>query len=391
MRSVSIFGATGSVGQNTVSIIQKNLNNFSVHAVSGAKNIEVLAKTAIVLNARLAVTSEESLLDELNERLKGSGITARAGREALLDAASDPVDWAISAVVGFAGLELSLAIAKNGQTLALANKESLVCGGALLRETCQKSGAKLLPVDSEHSAIFQALNGESIEHVERVILTASGGPFLHSTLKEMADVTPQQAAKHPNWSMGLRISIDSASMFNKAMEVIETKELFGITEDKIEVVIHPQSIVHSMVGFNDGSIIAQMGPPDMRGAIGYALHWPNRADASVLRLDFTKLSQLDFLPADSDRFPAISIAHDVMKLGGIAGAVFNAAKEQCLDLFLDGKIGFLDMAQLVDQTVQSITTNGNCDADTMDKISKADRWARDTVLELTRMGKLTNV
>lgn len=391
MRSVSIFGATGSVGQNTVSIIKNNKSDFDVHAVTGAKNVKTLAKTAIELNAKLAVTSEVSLLDELSERLQGTGIAVRAGREALLDAASDPVDWAISAVVGFAGLEISLAIAKNGQTLALANKESLVCGGALLRGTCQQSGTKLLPVDSEHSAIFQVLCGERIDHVERVILTASGGPFLHSTLKEMADVTPEQAAKHPNWSMGLRISIDSASMFNKAMEIIETKELFEIDESKIEVVVHPQSIVHSMVGFNDGSIIAQMGPPDMRGAIGYALHWPKRADAQVERLNFTKLSQLDFMPADSDRFPAITIAHDVMKLGGVAGTVFNAAKEQCLDLFLDGRIGFLEMAQLVDHTVQSIDKFGNSDADTMDKISKADTWARDTVLELARMGKLSNV
>jgi 1-deoxy-D-xylulose-5-phosphate reductoisomerase len=206
-------------------------------------------------------------------------------------------------------------------------------------------------------------------------------------MAEMADATPKQAAAHPNWSMGLRISIDSASMFNKAMEVIETKELFGIPEDKIEVVIHPQSIVHSMVGFNDGSLIAQMGPPDMCGAIGYALYWPTRADVGVERLDFTKLSKLDFLPIDADRFPAIGIAHDVMRQGGLAGAVFNAAKEQSLDLFLDEKIGFLDMAQLVAKTVQSINAFGNCEADTMDKIAKADTWARNLVLDIAETSK----
>lgn len=384
MRSVSIFGATGSVGQNTVSIIQQNANAFDVHAVTGAKNIDELARIAIALDANLAVTSELGQLDGLKRRLKHTGIAVAAGRDALISAAADPVDWAISAVVGFAGMELSLAIAANGKTLALANKESLVCGGALLQETCRRSGAKLLPVDSEHSAIFQALNGESLKHVERIILTASGGPFLHSTRAEMAAVTPKEAANHPNWSMGLRISIDSASMFNKAMEVIETKELFGISSDRIEVVIHPQSIVHSMIGFNDGSIMAHMGTPDMRFAIGYALYWPDRMDAGVKRLDFTKLLELDFKQADADRFPAISIAHDVMQQGGLAGAVFNAAKEQALDLFLDQRIGFLDMADLVRNTVQSIVSFGNSDADSMDKISKADKWSREFVFNLSK-------
>jgi 1-deoxy-D-xylulose-5-phosphate reductoisomerase len=385
MRSISIFGATGSVGQNTVSIIKNNPHMFDVHAVTGAKNIDKLAEIAISLKANLAVTSEPSLLDDLGERLRGTGVSVAAGRDALLSAACEPVDWAMSAVVGYPGLALSLAIAQNGGTLALANKESLVCGGALLNETCRRSGTQLLPVDSEHSAIFQALNGEKISHVERIILTSSGGPFLHMPLDEMKHVTPKQAAAHPRWSMGLRISIDSASMFNKAMEVIETKELFDVEEDKIEVVVHPQSIVHSMVGFNDGSIISHMGPADMRFAIGYALYYPDRLDAGIERLDFAKLSRLDFLPADAKRFPAISIAHDVMRLGGLAGTVFNAAKEQCLDLFLDQRIGFLEMSNLVNKTVQSIDILGNSDADTMDKISKADTWARQYVLNLVEM------
>ncbi len=385
MRSISIFGATGSIGQNTVSIIKPNPHNFDVHTVTGAKNIEKLAEIAISLDAKLAVTSEVSLLDDLKERLRGTNIAVAAGRDALLSAAREPVDWAISAIVGYPGLELSLAIAENGYTLALANKESLVCGGALLNETCRRSGAKLLPVDSEHSAIFQALNGENISNVERIILTSSGGPFLQMTLDEMRHVTPQQAAAHPRWSMGQRISIDSASMFNKAMEIIETKELFNIEEHKIEVVVHPQSIVHSMVGFNDGSIISHMGPADIRFAIGFALYYPGRSDAGIERLDFTKISQLDFLPADTNKFPAISIAHDVMRLGGLAGAIFNAAKEQCLDLFLARRIGFLDMAELVNKTVQSIDILGNCEADTMNKISKADSWSRQNVLNLVEM------
>ncbi len=382
MRSISIFGATGSVGQNTVSIILGNAAAFDVHAVTGAKNITELANIAVALNANLAVTSEIDMLAELESRLKGTGIAVTAGRDALLSAAADPVDWAISAVVGYAGLELSLAIAKNGNTLALANKESLVCGGALLNETCKRAGTILLPVDSEHSALFQALNGEKLDQVERIILTASGGPFLDMSRTEMATVTPEEAANHPNWSMGLRISIDSASMFNKAMEIIETKELFEVSSDKIEVVIHPQSIVHSMIGFNDGSIMAHMGTADMRFAIGYALYWPDRRNAGVERLDFTKLLQLNFQQADADRFPAITIAHDVMQQGGLAGAVFNAAKEQCLDLFLDHQIGFLDMADLVNKTVQSLDCFGNCDADSIDKISKADTWSREFVLKL---------
>ncbi len=384
MRSISIFGATGSVGQNTVSIIQSNMAAFNVHAVTGATNIKELSAIAIKLKAKLAVTSDKTHLAELETRLKGTGIATAAGRDALISAAADPVDWAICAVVGYAGLELSLTIAQNGNTLALANKESLVCGGALLRKTCKQSGTILLPVDSEHSAIFQALNGEKLNQVERIILTASGGPFLHATPAEMANVTPQEAAAHPNWSMGLRISIDSASMFNKAMEIIETKELFNISSDKIEVVIHPQSIVHSMVGFNDGSIMAHMGTADMRFAIGYALYWPERTDVGVKPLDFSKLLQLDFKKADTHRFPAIAIAHEVMQQGGLAGAVFNAAKEQCLDLFIDQRIGFLDMADLVHETVRSIDCLSNCDADSMDKIAKADTWAREFVLKLSK-------
>ena len=382
MRRVSIFGATGSIGQNTVKIIKNDIENFDVIAVSGGHNIEKLAEIARSLNAKVAVTSEVSLFDRLSELLKNTTVSVKAGREALIEASSEPADWAMSAVVGFAGLEMSLAMAQHSKTLALANKESLVCGGSLLKETCKKFGCKLLPVDSEHSAIFQSLVGEDIRNVERILLTASGGPFLDMPLKDMAQVTPEQAAAHPNWSMGKRISIDSASMFNKAMEIIETKEIFDLSGDKIEVVVHPQSIIHSMVGFNDGSIMAQMGEPDMRGAIGYALYWPERKNAGVQRIDFSKLSRLDFQLADIDRFPALQVAYDVMKMGGLAGAVFNAAKEQTLDLFIEAKIGFLDMAELVTKTVYSSREISSISTDSMDKIAKADTWARNYVNEL---------
>lgn len=381
MRRISIFGVTGSVGQITADIISQNLDGFDVIALSGGKNIKCLAEMAKRLKANIAVTSEVDLLNVLQDHLKGTNIQAMAGREALLEAASCPVDWAMSAVVGFAGVKISLALAQNSQILALANKESMVCAGELLQEICQRYATTLLPVDSEHSAIFQLLQGEKRSEIERVILTASGGPFLHATHDEMARATPEEAMQHPRWSMGQRISIDSASMFNKAMELIETKELFGFEVEQLEIIVHPQSIIHSMIGFQDGALLAHMGPPDMRGAVGYALHWPNRRDVGLKRLDFSKLSRLDFIKADQARFPALRIAQDVISLGGLAGTVFNAAKEQALDLFLEQKIGFLEMAGCVDRAVQSFAVLDNKAADTMDKITKADTWARNHVLE----------
>lgn len=383
MRRVSIFGATGSVGQNTVKIIQANSNQFDINVVTGGKNIEKLAEIAIALNAKHAISSDPDLLEPLKTLLKNTNIHVSVGRQALLQAAADPVDWAMSAVVGFAGVEISLELAKTGCVLALANKESLVCAGVLLQQICRQHNTTLLPVDSEHSAIYQAMSGENTNNIERIILTASGGPFLNTPVDEMRHMTPEQAAAHPNWSMGLRISIDSASMFNKAMELIETKELFDIKSSMLEVIVHPQSIVHSMVGFIDGSIIAQMGPPDMCGAIGYALYWPNRENAGVKRLDFSKLSQLDFHAPDVSRFPALKIAYDVMKMGGISGAVFNGAKEQALDLFLDGSIGFMNMSELVAKTVQSIESFGNKPADDLDAIIQADTWARNQVINFS--------
>lgn len=376
MRRISVFGVTGSIGQNTADILTRHASEFDVIAVTGGENIDLLITTAKNLKAQIAVTANATHLDALTQGLQGTGITARAGRDALIEAAQIPVDWAMSAIVGFAGLEISLAIAQNSKTLALANKESLVCGGQLLNETCAQSGCRLLPVDSEHSAIFQALGNEPIAQVSRVLLTASGGPFLNTPLAELQNVTAAQAANHPKWSMGLRISIDSASMFNKAMEIIETKELFQIGGDRIEVLVHPQSIVHSMVEFVDGSTLAQLSPPDMRGAIGYALHYPERRDAGADKLDIQSLANLSFTPPDRAKFPAIDLAYNVLARGGLAGAVFNAAKEQALDLFLDGSIGFLDMAQCVDATLKAMDILGDQDADCMDKIAKADTWSR---------------
>ncbi len=355
-RRISIFGATGSVGQNTVSLLaeQGGAEAYEVVALTGARNVALLAEQARKLRARVAVTVDPALLEELRAALEGSGVAAAAGQEALLAAAAEPVDWAMSAIVGAAGLAPGLGLARHGGVLALANKESMVCAGDLLRRTCAAHGTRMIPVDSEHSAIFQALRGEAVDEVERLILTASGGPFRDWSLRRMASVTPAQARAHPNWSMGLRISIDSATMFNKALEVIEARALFDINPERIEVLVHPQSIVHSMVGFRDGSIIAQLGPSDMRGAIGHALNWPERRALPVARLDFTALARLDFAAADPVRFPALRLAGQVMAMGGLAGAVFNAAKEAALDAFLAGAIGFLDMAVLVEHVLERL-------------------------------------
>jgi 1-deoxy-D-xylulose-5-phosphate reductoisomerase len=355
-RRVSIFGATGSVGQQTVSLLAETggRDAYDVVSLTGSTNIGLLAEQAKRLGARAAVTADAARLAELEAALEGSGIAAAAGAEALLAAASEPVDWAMSAIVGAAGLAPGLRLAEGGAVLALANKESLVCAGDLLKRTCAAHGTRLIPVDSEHSAIFQALRGERPDEVERIILTASGGPFRDWPMERMAAATPAQARAHPNWDMGERISIDSATMFNKALEVIEAHALFDVNPERIEVLVHPQSIVHSMVGFRDGSVIAQLGPSDMRGAIGYALNWPERRSLPVERLDFAAIGRLDFTPADPERFPALRLAREVLTLGGLAGAVFNAAKEAALDAFLAGAIGFLDMAVLVEHVLEKL-------------------------------------
>nr|WP_325250426.1 1-deoxy-D-xylulose-5-phosphate reductoisomerase [Amylibacter sp.] len=384
MRRVSVFGATGSVGQNTIDLIARRPDDFDVVAISGGANVALLAAQAKLLRADLAVIARDDLLSDLQDALAGTGIKAAAGRVALLDAAAIPVDWAMSAVVGFAGLEISLAIAKNTRTLALANKESLVCGGALLQKVCADHQTRLLPVDSEHSAIFQCIAGAD-KLVERVILTASGGPFLKSSLAAMEQATPEQAVAHPNWDMGQRISIDSASMFNKAMEVLETHALFDVKPDQIEVIIHPQSIVHSMVGFTDGAIMAHLGPADMRGPIGFALNWPERADLPVERLDFGALGALSFQHPDPAQFPALGLAEQTMQMGGLAGAAFNAAKEAALDLFLARQIGFLDMARVVQAVLAQTDAAGN-DILCVEAVIAADAIARVKAGEAAQKG-----
>ncbi|CUJ96082.1 1-deoxy-D-xylulose 5-phosphate reductoisomerase [Ruegeria denitrificans] len=387
MRRVSIFGATGSVGQNTIDLIDRNPAAYEVVALTGGSNIEKLADDARRLKADLAVTAYENRLEDLRTALSGSGVEAAAGQAALTEAAARPVDWVMSAIVGAAGLPPGLEALKQGATLALANKETLVCAGPLVLETARKYNARLLPVDSEHSAVFQALVGEDIRSVERIIITASGGAFRDWPLSELAGATVEQASSHPNWNMGQRITIDSASMFNKALEVIETREFFGVSPDQIEVVIHPESIVHSLVGFNDGAVMAHMGAPDMRHAIGYALHWPDRQDLPVDRLNLTKLGQLRFQDPDEARFPALRLARNVMQRGGLSGAVFNAAKERALDLFIAHRISFPEMAWIVESVLDRFeSSDGLLDASlTLDNVLQTDhlarKWAEEAVMQ----------
>ena len=385
-RRVSIFGATGSIGQNTIDLIARKSDSYEVVALTGASNITQLAEDAIRLNAKIAVTAHDHLLTELRTALAGSNVEAAAGKAALAEAASRPVEWVMSAIIGSAGLLPGLKALEQGATLALANKESLVCAGGLILQTAENNNARILPVDSEHSAIFQGLVGEDMFAVERIIITASGGAFRDWPIEDLANATLAQASAHPNWDMGQRITIDSASMFNKAMEVIETHEYFDVRSDQIEVLVHPESMIHALVGFNDGALLAHVGPPDMRHAIGYALHWPERQTLPVERLDLAKIGSFTFRAPDEVRWPALRLAREVMARGGLAGAVFNAAKETALDGFISGALKFIEMSEIVDQTLFDMDSKGGHIDDTMtlDNVLYVDHLARRTAQHLIK-------
>jgi len=378
MRRVSIFGATGSIGQNTIDLIRRDKESYDIIALTGGVNVDLLARDALDLGAQLAVTAYEEHLPALRAALAGSKVEAAAGAAAIIAAAERPADWTMSAIVGAAGLAPGLTALQHGTTLALANKESLVTAGPLLMAEARKYGARILPVDSEHSAVFQALVGEDIAEVERVIITASGGAFRDWPLEKLRQATLAEASNHPNWDMGQRITIDSASMFNKALELIETKEYFGISPGKIEVIVHPESLIHALVGFQDGGIMAHLGPPDMRHAIGYALHWPKRQKLPVERLDLAQIGSLNFRAPDELRWPALRLAREVMQTGGLTGAIFNAAKERALDGFIAGEIGFAAMAEVVETVLTKMSAEtGLVSAQfTLDMVLETDRLAR---------------
>lgn len=380
MRRISIFGATGSVGANGVDLLLESggAENWQTVALTGGRNIARLAQMARALRPEIVVTAHDELLDDLRQALAGTGIVTAAGTAALTEAAARQADWVLSAIVGSAGLMPGLTALAQGCTLALANKESLVCAGGLLRRTADDHRATILPVDSEHSALFQALGSENLETVRDVVITASGGAFRDWPLERLAAATVAEASTHPNWAMGQRITIDSASMFNKAMEIIEAHEFFGIDPHRIKVLIHPESIIHAMVNHVDGGSIAHLGAPDMRHAIGYALNWPHRRPLPVAALDLARIGTLSFRAPDEDRWPALRLAREVMSAGGAAGAVFNAAKEQALDDFIAGRIGFTDMAPRVENTLTALSARSGFGHDPADleTVLEWDRAAR---------------
>ncbi len=378
MRRITVFGATGSVGQSALDLVARDAHAYDVVALTGGRNVTQLAADARRLHADLAVTCYPECYNELKDLLGDTDVEVAAGPDAIAQAAARPVDWALSAIVGAAGLVPGLEALSHGTTLALANKESLVTAGPLLLGRAKAHGATVLPVDSEHSAVFQALVGEHMAAVERVIITASGGAFRDWPIEKLATATLAEASSHPNWDMGQRITIDSASMFNKAMELIETKEFFNVSPDMIEVLVHRESLIHAMVGFNDGALMAHVGPPDMRHAIGYALHWPERKSLPVERLDLAKIGSLTFEAPDHARYPALGIAKRVMEEGGLSGAVFNAAKERALDGFIAGDIGFLDMSRVVSATLDKMSSQGGLQNAqiTLDNVLETDRLAR---------------
>ena len=372
-RRLTILGSTGSVGQNTVKLIQNEPDRYKVEVLTANTNVELLARQANETGASLAVVADESKYEALKNSLKNSKTEAAAGFSALLDAASTPVDWVMAAIVGAAGLKPTMSAIRNSAVVALANKECLVCAGEVMLTEIDKSKSKVLPVDSEHNAIFQVFEHEQRNKIEKIILTASGGPFWGMSLQDMKKVTPEEAVNHPNWNMGPKISIDSATMMNKGLELIEAHYLFSIEEAKIDVLIHPESIVHSMVSYSDGSVLAQLGNPDMRIPISYTLGWPNRIKNSTRRLDLSSIGTLRFEKPDDALFPALKLARHALSMGGGAPAIYNAANEVAVEAFLQKQIKFLDIVKVVESTLENSSINEVCSIDDVIAIDEETR------------------
>jgi len=372
-RRIAILGSTGSIGDSTIDLIDRNPGAYKVVALTAHSNWAKLAEQAKRLNPEMVALADPAGYGALKAALAGTAISVAAGPEAVCEAASLPSDWVMAAIVGAAGLRPTLAAVKRGAVVGLANKECLVCAGNLFMAAVNEHKATLLPVDSEHNAIFQVFDFEQKDNIRRIILTASGGPFRSWSRQDMAGVTPAQAVAHPNWSMGAKISVDSATMMNKGLEVIEAHHLFGLESERIDILVHPQSVVHSMVEYDDGSTLAQLGTPDMRTPIAYALGWPARLPAPTGRLDLAKLGSLTFEAPDPVRFPALRLARAALQTGGAAPTILNAANEIAVARFLAGEIGFLDIAAIVEHTLDRVSLQS---MSTLDDIMAADGEAR---------------
>jgi 1-deoxy-D-xylulose-5-phosphate reductoisomerase len=373
-RRVTILGSTGSVGQSTVDLLLRNPNEFEVEALTANRNPDRLAEQALALRARFAAIADVSQYSALKDALAGTGIEAGCGGAALAEAAMRPADWVMAGIVGAAGLAPTLAAIRRGTTVALANKEVLVCAGPLVMQEVAHYGATLLPVDSEHNAIWQCFDFDRVEGIEKITLTCSGGPFRERSVEDMRAVTPQQAVAHPNWSMGAKISVDSATLMNKGLEVIEAHHLFRMPPDRIDIVVHPQSVIHSMVSYRDGSVLAQLGSPDMRTPIAYALAWPDRIETPAKRLDLAAIGRLTFELPDEHRFPALRVAREALLRGGGCPTVLNAANEAAVHAFLDRRIGFLDIVETVERTLEAIPEG---ELESLDDVYNFDRTARE--------------
>ena len=378
-RSVTVLGSTGSVGTSTIDLILRSPDRFSVDTLTGNSNVALLAEQAVQVNAKMAVIADEKRYDDLKAALSGTDIDVSAGRTALIEAATRPSDWVMASIVGAAGLAPTLEAVRRGAVVGLANKECLVSAGEFFCREVAAANARLIPVDSEHSAIYQVFDFDRPERVERIILTASGGPFRERTLNTLQDVTPAQAVAHPNWDMGAKISVDSATMMNKGLEFIEAYHLFPVNSDQIEILVHPQSVIHSMVEYVDTSVLAQLGTPDMRTPIAYALAWPDRMETPSPRLKLEDIQTLTFESPDPERFPAIRLTREALNIGGTAPTVLNAANEIAVELFLKDKLSFLNIAHVVEETMQQIPKSN---LGSLDDVYAIDTEARRMTAEI---------
>jgi 1-deoxy-D-xylulose-5-phosphate reductoisomerase len=386
-RRVTVLGSTGSIGQSTVDLLLRNPKSFTVEALTANHNAGLLAEQARALGARFAAVGEPAEYAALKDALAGTGIEVACGRAALVEAAERPADWVMAGIVGAAGLEPTLAAIRRGRIVAFANKEVLVCAGNLFMREVAAHGATLLPVDSEHNAIWQCFDFQRVEGIETITLTCSGGPFRERSLAEMRDMTPEQAVAHPTWRMGAKISVDSATLMNKGLELIEAHHLFQLAPERIDIVVHPQSIVHGLVTYRDGSVLAHLGSPDMRTPIAYALGWPDRTPAPTKRLDLAEVGRLTFEAPDESRFPALRLAREALTLPG-GPTVLNAANETAVHAFLGDEIGFLDIAATVERTLE-LMPGGNLDS--LDEVYDLDKAARATAAQVIAKGAIARL